>query len=870
MKKLLTAVIICLFSLSSFSVLAQSGTNTLAAGQKLTEGQRLVSADKKYYLTIQADGNLCIYTSSNNGFVWCSMMHFGKGSSLGMQTDGNLVVYDGKNKAVWSSMTQPWFDPKFSSAEWKPVRAVLENNGTFNLYNAANKKVWGNTDKPAPPVVSPGFGYTGPVVKKDLKIKLPGSNKATNLTVEVTERGDVIYQGDMNLGNIDDLTKKASAPTPAAEKSFKWPNSTVHYVLPTNHRLKATIEQAIKYMNAHTTICLVPRTTQTDYVEFMSDGKGNWATLGRVGGRQEISMTDDNMTVVMHEIMHALGFHHTQCREDRDNYVTINMGNVQKGMEHNFIKNTDPQTNLGAYDYNSIMHYFSSAFANRKGSKTITRKDGKTDEMGKFDGMSQTDVNNIAAVYAACSGKKVTPLLTTATTSTTPTSTTSAATCEAKDAVKKYQTSMKPGERLSGKEKIVSANGRFQFRITTDGNYVIEEVLSSGVCPYKEVYRFPLANGGSKPGVSFFSYNPDGNICMDSKQGKTHCVTTGKDATAGIILYKSVKLELTDDGRLRLVNKDGQEIWATAPGSKTNPTTQPTTNPTTVKTSDKFIKSKSVLNHDETLKLGQTLTSDNNQYQARIVKQSINVGGGRMQEQQRFIIDKITVTNGMITNRAELWNKKCDEGIGLPKNAIIFPDCFYETSIKDRIPVRTSRNYGQLKLENDGKIKVYYGGYYTAEVCPVEGKADLKSNSEVHFRTNSYLLSNERLEQGKTLTSENNQYQCRVKQDGNFVVERITLGMRENGEKFVANRTEIWSQPCKEGFIQMGENYMAIPDCFLTPVSVKAKNESKRSWPVTQGSALKLENDGQIKLYSSWTVGATGGNGSIMCNPYQK
>lgn len=177
---------------------------------------------------------------------------------------------------------------------------------------------------------------------------------------------------------------------------------------------------------------------------------------------------------------------------------------------------------------------------------------------------------------------------------------------------------MKPGERLSGKEKIVSANGRFQFRITTDGNYVIEEVLSSGVCPYKEVYRFPLFNGGSKPGVSFFSYNPDGNICMDSKQGKTHCATTGKDATAGVILRKSVKLELTDDGRIRLVNKDGQEIWATKPGSKTNPTTQPTTNPTpAVAACGLTIKYQGYMTPGSKLSENEVLVSANGRYQFR-------------------------------------------------------------------------------------------------------------------------------------------------------------------------------------------------------------------------------------------------------------
>ncbi len=569
------------------SGMAQPGTNALTAGARLTEGQRLISANKNYYLTMQADGNLCIYTS-NNSFVWCSMMYFGKGSSLNMQTDGNLVVYDGKNKAVWSSMTQAWFDPKFSTAEWKPVRVVLENNGTLNLYNAANKKVWGNTDKPAPPIVSPGVGYTGPVVQKKLKVKLPGSDKASDINVEVTEQGDVMYHGDMRLGNVDDLTKKASSPTPEPEDSYKWPNSTVHYVLPGTHPLRSTIQKAIDYMNVHTTICLVPRTNQTAYVEFIT-GTGNWADIGRTGEKQSICMTDDNMVVVIHEIMHTLGFHHTQCRQDRDNYVTIHMGNVQKGKEHNFEKSPDPQSNLGAYDYNSIMHYFSSAFANRKGAKTISRKDGKTDEMGKFDAMSQTDVNNIAAVYPACSGKVVKPLPATSTTpatnpATTPTTPTPGIDpCEAKYAVKKYQNAMKPGERLGEKEKLVSANNRYHFRITSEGNFVIEEIQDLNNCRVKEVYRFALVNGGSKPAASFFSYNPDGNLCMDSKLGKTHCATTGRDAIANVILHKSAKLELTDDGRLRLVNANGQEIWATS-ASRTAPAPAPTgtrTAPTT-------------------------------------------------------------------------------------------------------------------------------------------------------------------------------------------------------------------------------------------------------------------------------------------------
>lgn len=587
MKKILLSFLFLLILIQSS--IAQSGTNTINAGAKITEGQRLISANKNYYLAMQADGNLCIYTSANK-FVWCSMLYLGKGSYLTMQTDGNLVVYDGKNQPVWNTMTQAFFDAKYATAEWKPVRAVLEDNGTLSLYTAANKKVWSSSDQQTPPVVSPGVGFTGPVVKKDLKIKLPGSTTAAEITVEINNRGEAFYHGDMNLGTLESIAKAADAPS-KPEDSFKWPNSTVPYTLPANHPRKEMIQKGIDYLNNYTTICMVARTNQTDYVEFISRN-GNWSALGRVGGKQEISLENDNIGTVIHEVMHALGFHHTQCREDRDNYVTIALGNVETGKEHNFKKSVEKQSNLGVYDYTSCMHYPSYGFAKRKGEKTIIRKDGKTEEMGQWDGMSATDVSNIALIYPKCSGKpSVKPLpTTTTTTTTTPTTTTTTTTnkaiCEAKDAVKKYQTSMKPGDRLLEKEKIISANGRYQLRGTPDGNFVIEEVLSSGNCPYKEVFRFALNNGGSKPNISFLSYNPDGNICMDNKQGKTYCATTGRDATAAVILNKSVKLELTDDGRLRLVNSSGQEIWATSPAKVPTTTTNTRVAPTTTTTTN--------------------------------------------------------------------------------------------------------------------------------------------------------------------------------------------------------------------------------------------------------------------------------------------
>ncbi|QGW28036.1 hypothetical protein [Phnomibacter ginsenosidimutans] len=314
-------------------------------------------------------------------------------------------------------------------------------------------------------------------------------------------------------------------------------------------------------------------------------------------------------------------------------------------------------------------------------------------------------------------GKEIwtTPIPTTTTTPTPTTPTAAKAGCEAKDAIIKYQSSMTPGQKLLEKEKLVSANGRYQLRATTDGNFVIEEVVNAGNCSYNEIFRFPLQNGGSKPTIGFFSFNPDGNLCMDSKNGKGYCVTTGRDAAAALILGKAVKLEITNDGRLILLDKKGQEIWATRFPETTS--VKPTTQPVPVEskaTNEVFTKGKPVLSFGEDFGIGKTLTSDNNQYQARIVIQKIDVGSGQILEQNRFVIEKITVrtVNGqpIITEKTEIWNKQCAEAKILTNDKPNFQsrrlqDCFYEAKLPhNAVEVRMpyEMHFGQIKLENDG------------------------------------------------------------------------------------------------------------------------------------------------------------------------
>ncbi len=131
-------------------------------------------------------------------------------------------------------------------------------------------------------------------------------------------------------------------------------------------------------------------------------------------------------------------------------------------------------------------------------------------------------------------------------------------------ATKKFQTTMYPGDKLYEGEKLVSANGKYQLRGTRDGRFLIEEIPVNPTGFYKKKWIAPIGGRlNNPPNVSVFSFNPDCNLCVSSKQNKGWCATNGIDVVTPIIIYKCQKAVLTDDGRLVLINPQGQEIWST-------------------------------------------------------------------------------------------------------------------------------------------------------------------------------------------------------------------------------------------------------------------------------------------------------------------
>lgn len=83
-----------------------SRAEDLGSGAALAPGQKVVSSDGRFILTLQTDGNL-VWLRGNQ-VLWHSGTHGTKDAKCHMQADGNLVIYgsrDGKVGPVWSSNT---------------------------------------------------------------------------------------------------------------------------------------------------------------------------------------------------------------------------------------------------------------------------------------------------------------------------------------------------------------------------------------------------------------------------------------------------------------------------------------------------------------------------------------------------------------------------------------------------------------------------------------------------------------------------------------------------------------------------------------------------------------------------------------------
>jgi hypothetical protein len=71
-----------------------------------------------------------------------------------------------------------------------------------------------------------------------------------------------------------------------------------------------------------------------DYVYVLYNMTGCYSFVGRLGGAQVISLERNacfQYGLVAHELLHAIGLEHQHSAANRDDYIRINLTNVEEG-----------------------------------------------------------------------------------------------------------------------------------------------------------------------------------------------------------------------------------------------------------------------------------------------------------------------------------------------------------------------------------------------------------------------------------------------------------------------------------------------------------------------------------------------------------
>ncbi|CAL4122795.1 unnamed protein product, partial [Meganyctiphanes norvegica] len=187
-----------------------------------------------------------------------------------------------------------------------------------------------------------------------------------------------------------------------------WKNGRVPYYITWGLLWKGwEITRAMNYISSVSCVNFAKWTRKDkDYINIIPNylqPMMGWSFIGVQGGKQDLSigmLVDQG--IIVHELLHALGFIHEHQRRDRDQYVKINWNNVWRRIDFDIVEHLDASYYDTKYDLSSIMQY-----GPREGSKnsgnTIQSIHGSIPS--RTGRMSQNDIKALNRHYG-CNNEK--------------------------------------------------------------------------------------------------------------------------------------------------------------------------------------------------------------------------------------------------------------------------------------------------------------------------------------------------------------------------------------------------------------------------------------------------------------------------------
>lgn len=228
--------------------------------------------------------------------------------------------------------------------------------------------------------------------------------------------GEALFEGDIQLNIHEDGSATFSGlrhetfakGAGRAKPTYFWPGNTVYFAVDPSLTNTSRVYNAIDHWESKTSFRFVETSSAPNYIYFTPSTSGCSSSVGMVGGPQTIKLKSTcSKGNTIHEIGHAIGLWHEHTREDRDQYMSINWSNIEANKDHNFEIYSDRDCDGEACDGNdyasidpgSIMMYPCDAF-NISSANTINPYDSSwCSDMGQRSGLSDGDIDAVAAMY---------------------------------------------------------------------------------------------------------------------------------------------------------------------------------------------------------------------------------------------------------------------------------------------------------------------------------------------------------------------------------------------------------------------------------------------------------------------------------------